>query len=270
MAGGELSGEPYLQGKPCPKCGYARKASDTNPAWQCPKCQIAYAKFKHSTPLVSRMVSGTRELAAEGVSDRSVYALIAANLLAAIVAVAYGMNLNDLMLVYWVQSIMIGLSFFVRMLSLKRFSTEGMKTHAGPMTENTGTKVSVAIFFFFHYNFFHLGYLVFLVIDPPVKDAVPISMAGLAICALAFGINHAYSMSHNIRTDRLGKPKLSTVMMLPYARVIPMHAMILIGAGMGSTMRMLLFFIALKTAADVLMHVVEHHVLAGESQPKEA
>jgi hypothetical protein len=29
----------------CPKCGYARKATDTAPAWQCPGCGIAIEKF---------------------------------------------------------------------------------------------------------------------------------------------------------------------------------------------------------------------------------
>ena len=31
---------------PCPKCGYARKATDTAPAWQCPSCHIAIEKFR--------------------------------------------------------------------------------------------------------------------------------------------------------------------------------------------------------------------------------
>jgi hypothetical protein len=45
MAGGELTGpDSYLQGKPCPKCGYVRTAADMNPTWQCPKCRVAYAK----------------------------------------------------------------------------------------------------------------------------------------------------------------------------------------------------------------------------------
>src|SRR5690349_15702530 len=30
----------------CPKCGYARKAADAVPAWQCPSCGIAYNKFR--------------------------------------------------------------------------------------------------------------------------------------------------------------------------------------------------------------------------------
>lgn len=30
----------------CPKCGYARTAAETVPAWQCPSCGIAYVKFR--------------------------------------------------------------------------------------------------------------------------------------------------------------------------------------------------------------------------------
>lgn len=28
----------------CPKCGYVRKAEETAPEWQCPACQVVYAK----------------------------------------------------------------------------------------------------------------------------------------------------------------------------------------------------------------------------------
>ena len=30
----------------CPKCGYERKPTDTAPDWQCPRCEIAYAKYQ--------------------------------------------------------------------------------------------------------------------------------------------------------------------------------------------------------------------------------
>ena len=30
----------------CPKCRYVRRPADTAPAWQCPSCGIAYAKFQ--------------------------------------------------------------------------------------------------------------------------------------------------------------------------------------------------------------------------------
>ena len=30
----------------CPKCAHLRQAQETAPAWQCPQCSIAYAKFQ--------------------------------------------------------------------------------------------------------------------------------------------------------------------------------------------------------------------------------
>ena len=37
-------------GKPCPKCAYVRSPDDAAPDWQCPKCQIVYAKFGQAPP----------------------------------------------------------------------------------------------------------------------------------------------------------------------------------------------------------------------------
>ena len=33
----------------CQKCGYVRKAEDMAPEWQCPSCQVAYAKVSDSS-----------------------------------------------------------------------------------------------------------------------------------------------------------------------------------------------------------------------------
>jgi hypothetical protein len=32
----------------CPKCGYERRPTDSAPEWQCPSCQVAYAKAAQS------------------------------------------------------------------------------------------------------------------------------------------------------------------------------------------------------------------------------
>lgn len=249
------SPDPYLSGKPCPKCGYVRTAADTNPAWQCPSCHIAYHKYgAASAKLVARVAAGGRELAAEGASDRSAFTLIAANLFAAVVAVVFGMDLKDLMLVYWVQSVIIGFSFFIRMLNLQQYSTEGFS--------GVGEgKITNALFFLFHYGGFHAGYLLFLVAGPESKGTVMVPVTGLGLCALAFAVNHAYSLAHNIRLDRSGSPNLGTMMFLPYARVVPMHLTIIFGDQLAGGMQALMLFIGLKTAADVIMHVIEHHVL---------
>jgi hypothetical protein len=45
----------------CPKCGYQRRPADTAPAWQCPSCQVAYAKLiarSEPQPMAARLVDG--------------------------------------------------------------------------------------------------------------------------------------------------------------------------------------------------------------------
>lgn len=261
MAGGELSADVYLQGKPCPKCGHVRSAADTNPVWQCPKCQIAYLKYKPGAArLTSRLAAGGREMAAEAKTDRSVYVLVAANVLALLIAWLTQMSLRELMLVYWIQSVIIGVMQVIRILSLQRFSTENFEMNRQPLDETKASKVKVALFFLVHYGFFHAVYLLFLTVGS--RHGPSGSAIGYLLCALVFAINHAYSMLVNVRRDAEGKPNLGTLMFLPYARIFPMHLTIIFGGSFFGGTGAFALFGALKIGADVVMHTIEHHVLA--------
>jgi hypothetical protein len=264
MAGGELSGaSPYLQGRPCPKCGYVRTTADANPAWQCPKCLIAYLKYRApgGEQLHTRLVAGGREMAGDAKSDHSLLALIVANLMALGIARVTGMSLHDLMLVYWIQSVIIGLCAFVRIASLRNFSTEGFRIDDEPIEETAMNKWRVAIFFLLHYGFFHFGYLIFIAFDN--RDPMPPRSWGpYVLCALIFAVNHGYSLLRNIRLDARGETNIRTLMMLPYFRILPMHLTILAGGTMAGAPGILFWvFGALKILADCIMHTVEHHVL---------
>lgn len=260
----------YLAGRPCPKCGYARTAADTNPDWQCPKCRIAYLKYRPgAAQLGARLAAGGREMAAEAKADRSVYALIAANLVAAVVAVAMGMTLRDLLAVYWIQSVIIGLSFFIRILSLRKFSTEAKSADGQPVAGTAGDKYTAAILFLVGYGFMHIFYFMLVVFDPNAASGGA-SRLGIWLGALVFAVNHSYSLFHNIRLDRFDDLNLGTLISLPYMRIIPMHFIVVMGAGIfrPSTSQLVLFII-LKTAADVVMHTIEHHELRKGSSLRE-
>ena len=248
---------PDHTGKACPKCGHVRPAGSPNPAWQCPQCHVAY----HKVAPVARFAATGRELADEASHDPSAASLIAANTLAAGVAWWAEISLHELMLVYWMQSVIIGVSFAVRMLSLDRFSTSGTTMNGRPIPETPAAKGQMATFFALHYGIFHAGYLAFLLASAPRADRPLAAVLAIAAGTLAFLVNHAYSMVHNIERDRRGRPNIGTMMFLPYARIVPMH-LVIVGGGLlfGGALAWWLFA-ALKTAADVLMHVVEHHAL---------
>jgi hypothetical protein len=83
-------------------------------------------------------------------------------------------------------------------------------------------------------------------------------MVGLG---LAFWRSHRLSHREHLATDLSRVPKLGTLMMLPYARVLPMHLCILLGMLVPGSAALWLFGL-LKTGVDVLMHKVEHAWLA--------
>ena len=191
--------------------------------------------------------------------DASVWSLVLANGVALAVAVAGGWNLMDLLAVYWVQSVIIGISYFARILKLERFSTDNFQINDRDVEPTPETKRQTAFFFLVHFGGFHAGYLVFILSE---ADGTSPWGLGLLACSLVFAVNHFFSYRFHVEVDRKGTPNIGTLMFTPYLRVVPMHLTIVFGAfALGSTG--ILVFGGLKMAADVIMHVVEHRMLAG-------
>jgi hypothetical protein len=251
--------------KACPKCAYVRTTADTNPAWQCPRCHIAYAKFAAAAaPVGARLAAHGREMADEASHDSSLVVLVIANVVVLAIAYFTHMSLRSLLFVYWMQSVVIGVTHVIRVLSLQRFSTEGFRPEA-PGEMNFATQHAMAAFFVMHYGGFHLAYFSFLVRDREAAGQPLLAGAGgsYALCALIFTINHAFSLARNVKSDAAGTPSLATLMVLPYARIVPMHVMVLGGAFLmaGTSTFALFAFGLLKTIADVLTHALDHHMM---------
>ena len=193
--------------------------------------------------------------------DASVAGLLAANAVAAVLAVSAGLSLREMMLVYWMQSVVIGTFHVLRLLCLKDYSTEGMKLDPRYLEETSLNKWRFAIFFTLHYGLFHLGYLAFLATGA-LNAGRPLAAHGIAVaaCAMGFAVHHALAFRRQVAADRNGRPSIGTLMMMPYFRVVPMHLAILAGDAWASGAKGLLFFIALKTGADVVMHLIDRSV----------
>src|SRR5262245_49094571 len=96
-------------------------------------------------------------------SDRSVVSLVAVNVFALAVAWATGMTARELVLLYVIQSVVIGATSFVRILKLERFDPSGVTVNKRPLEETPAAKKQLAGFFALHYGIFHLVYLVFVI-----------------------------------------------------------------------------------------------------------
>jgi hypothetical protein len=201
------------------------------------------------------------------VSPESTRLLLLSNALTAILALVLRWPLETLLWPFWIQSIVIGWYSRRRILSLRQFSTEGFRINDQPVPETPASLRKTASFFALHYGFFHVGYGAFLVSRA----------AGLALwdwlaftaMAVSFALSHGTSFRQNLEADSRGRPNLGTLMLLPYARIVPMHLTILFGSTLaGDSPVAVLLFSGLKTGADVVMHHVEHRVL--QRQPSVA
>ncbi|OGT83156.1 MAG: hypothetical protein A3G96_04655 [Gammaproteobacteria bacterium RIFCSPLOWO2_12_FULL_52_10] len=241
----------------CPKCSHIRADVETAPAWQCPACGIAYQKYRTYLERARKAVTPLQSGHAPPhvTADASIWSLLAANTAALVAAAYFEWSPNSLMLVYWSQSIVIGISYFFRILALDRFSTENFRINNRSVAPTAATKIQVAFFFAIHYGMFHFVYFIFLLADP--DDPATMDLA-FWICATLFAINHLWSYRYNRDIDRMGTPNIGTMMFTPYLRIVPMHITIIAGGQFIDSATTLLMFGALKTLADVGMHLVEH------------
>ncbi len=214
--------------------------------------------------------------------DRSLVAILAANI-ATIVAAAIGdWGLGQLLWPYWVQSVIIGYYARRRILLLQAFCTKDFKINNRAVEATPATKRTTANFFALHYGFFHVGYLFFLsgfAISADAAGYVPVTNESTGavtmmhvghtdgldlliylLLGIGFWMSHRASHREHVQADIDRKPNIGTMMFLPYLRIFPMHLTIILGGAMGSGWA-LVYFAILKTLADIGMHSAEHHWL---------
>ena len=249
----------------CPKCAYVRQPADSAPAWGWPSCGIAYAKWAAAKHLVVPPKAGH---APPLHFDGSIWLLLAVNI--AVLGIAHWQKwpLLQLMLMYWVQSVAIGLSYVLRILSLDKFTTEGMKILGEPVAPTQESRSLLAFVFVFGFGFVHAVYLVFIYAGATMSTKVPLRLdLWFWVCTAAFVLNHLWSYRYNSELDRRGTVDAGALMLTPYIRAVPMHLMMVSGAFVGGYV---LLWGLLKTGADIAMHLVEHAQLQKVKKPSNA
>lgn len=204
--------------------------------------------------------------------DDAVRGIVIMNVLVALGALISGDGMLMLMQSYWIQSMVIGYYAMRRIQKLEHFATDNFKINGAPVDPTPQTRRKVWVFFVIHYGFFHLVYFMFLgafsatgvmgeAIGRPAADS-PWAPFWFGATLVGFLISHGESHREHVAADLRGRPNIGTLMFVPYIRIVPMHLTIIFGAMLGGTVGLILFA-ALKTAADVAMHKVEHRMLQG-------
>jgi hypothetical protein len=119
-----------------------------------------------------------------------------------------------------------------------------------PIDGSLGSNGCTSVFFLFHYQFFHLVYAIFIMVQVrgPIDFNFILLTAGAISLELTLGFIRNKQLQRNIRINS------GQLFMIPYLRIIPMHLMILVPAFMG--IKNSVVFLVLKLFADAGMYLL--------------
>ncbi|PIN98497.1 MAG: hypothetical protein COT90_03925 [Candidatus Diapherotrites archaeon CG10_big_fil_rev_8_21_14_0_10_31_34] len=199
-------------------------------------------------------------------NDSSAKVLILSNLITIVLAVVFSWSVFVIVWIYWFQSVIIGFFNFIRIITLENRLILGEQLN---QITSLG-KIFLGFFFVFHYGIFHLVYLVFLVSITFVfplfgGNSVAVDFGYVFLVAIIFFLNHLFSYIKF--KDSPKKYTAGSLMFFPYIRIIPMHIIIIVlvqgfvidlSGASAATSSVLVLFLLMKTAADLIMHSIEH------------
>ena len=171
--------------------------------------------------------------------------LIAANLIPLFGVLYLGWTVGAILLVYWLESVIIGVLNIPRI-----FSAQG----------GVGNKLFTSLFFSVHYGIFTMGHLVFLRSMFGADEAFGsiFTYGPMFWTALSFFISHLVSLIARIYRGEFNDSTPSVQLFAPYSRVVIMHIVVLFGAFLiqkwGSPIYVLLLLVILKTGVDLIAH----------------
>lgn len=157
-------------------------------------------------------------------------------------------SIYTLYIIFWLQSIFIGIFNVIGILTFTNRVSNSYTVNNQP-----GNRPGCAAgFFLLHYGGFHLVYFVFLIIKIPSLSTLDFQFIKLSFWAILLGSIMQYVQDK--RKNMSNPVNIGTMFVLPYARIVPMHLMIL--APTFFKISTPLLFLILKTIADVVMHVI--------------
>jgi hypothetical protein len=185
----------------------------------------------------------------------SLVALVIINLASILGIIFLHWSSAFILLAYWLESLVIGFYTLLKMGKASKIGDIKSTVNGKPVPTS---KSGLMLFFIFHYGFFMLGHLIFLLAITLVSSSftqllnlfywLPVFFAGLLI-------SHGISYKQNfIGNKEYESQTAGGLMIKPYKRIIPMHLTIMFGFILGSPAILL---VILKTFIDAYSHISE-------------
>lgn len=180
----------------------------------------------------------------------AIAAAVIGNLIPAAGVAFLGWNASQILILYWIENVVLGLLTIPRIVAAGRGRPEG---------------IGLALFFVVHYGLFCLGHLIFLVIliaglvsggEDLVADAD--DGRGFLLAILAVAVLHLVSQVREWWIPKRWREAApGSEMFKPYGRIFVLHLTVLLGAwlilGTGAPAATILLLCLLKLALELIM-----------------
>jgi len=201
-------------------------------------------------------------------SKTSTWTIVFSNVIVIFFAIVDNLSAFEVLWIYWFQSVIIGVFNFIKIISLKEFTTTGFRRGGSELPPTKAAKISTAIFFLIHYGFFHFVYAIFLGGFSGIIASGTLNSQNnyLLITSLVFFISYLIEYIQATRTLQGEIPNLGIIMFAPYFRIIPMHFTIIIGGfvsvlgsfiSMNLDLLIIVLFVGIKTFIEIITNAVD-------------
>ena len=210
----------------------------------------------------------------------SAWVLIAVNLGLTAGVIVWDWKVFDIVFLYWVENLVIGVINVLKMITAKPDS-ETDAGQKGPLQATAGksgtSRLFLIPFFIVHYGMFCFGHGVFIFSlfsadnsasgGQLVLGAWDLLTGGMLLAISLLAASHLFSFLRNfIGAGEFRRSLPAALMTRPYGRIIALHITIIFGAflteAFGSPLGLLVILMMLKTSVDLAMHQAERRKLA--------
>ncbi len=197
-----------------------------------------------------------RDMLIDALHDPTFLTLLFSNLYVIYAVFVGSISLFSMLIIYWFQSMIIGMFNYIRMLNLKGFTRYGINSSRIDPLIVRQIRSGGANSFLLSYIWFSLGYIVFILIygfiSGEYKHIIWLNLLPLFII---FFLNHLYSFIHSFK-EQTTNQDIIDVENKSFNRVLPMHVVILFIFIIGKWSVLPLLF--LKTYFDATGHILKH------------
>ena len=195
------------------------------------------------------------------------WTLLLTNLAVIVWAVWKDWALAEIIWIYWIQSVGIGIFWFIRILSLKEFSTKDFTLdYEKPVPETVEGKGNTAAAFLFSYSFFIIFYGTLII---SILDTIP--TLGILLAGLAFLCEQIFSFNYKKDQPTQQKPNIGNMVLCPHLRALTVPVLMLLAKSEGGdrifehdSVFVLIVFLLLKTFIDMVMYSFEERGFADD------